>query len=198
LHARESAEVSQGSETLRTLSTTVLIFVCNLIVGLQLAVVPGFVHFELGYGTVLAGLVVSAQYVATLSSRPFAGRMGDTMGAKRTTCSGLVACVASGLIFAAAILLKASPLANLSILILSRLVLGFAESWVATGSTLWGIVRLGTGSEAKVISLSGIGSYGGIAAGASLGVWLENHYSIRVIGITSAALAIGRSDTGVG
>jgi hypothetical protein len=35
LHARESAEVSQGSETLRILSTTVLIFGCYLTGGLR-------------------------------------------------------------------------------------------------------------------------------------------------------------------
>jgi len=168
----------------------VLIFACYLTIGLQLAVVPRFVHLQLGFNAVVAGLAISAQYVATLARRPFAGRMGDTIGAKRTARFGLFACGLSGLIFVVAVVIQNKPPASLSLLLMSRLVLGFGESWVATGSTLWGIVRLGRGSEAKVISWSGIGSFGGIAAGASLGVWLENHSGIGAIGITSAAVAV--------
>jgi len=60
---------------------------------------------------------------------------------------------------------------------------------VATGSALWGIARLGDGYEAKVISWNGIGSYGAVAAGAPLGVWLENHYGIEAVGLAGLAVA---------
>ena len=85
--------------TLRIVATPVLILVCYFIIGLQMAVVPGFVHWRLGYNPVAAGLAVSVQYVATLLSRPIAGRMGDTVGGKFTNCSGLVICAASGGLF---------------------------------------------------------------------------------------------------
>src|ERR671931_1677670 len=88
----------QNAPTLRIIATSVLIFACYFTIGLQLAVVPGFVHLQLGYHAVLAGLAISAQYVATLSSRPIAGRMGDSVGAKQTTCSGLLVCATSGLV----------------------------------------------------------------------------------------------------
>src|SRR5258707_8786740 len=68
--------------TLRIVATAVLIFACYFTIGLQLAVVPGFVHLQLGYNAIIAGLAISVQYVATLTSRPFAGRMADSMGAK--------------------------------------------------------------------------------------------------------------------
>src|SRR5256886_11267990 len=86
----------RNSVTLQIVSTAALIFVCYFIIGLQLAVVPAFVHLELGYNPVLAGLAISAQYVATLSSRPFAGRMADSVGGKRAASSGLLICAASG------------------------------------------------------------------------------------------------------
>src|SRR2546427_13241693 len=89
----------RNSLTLRIISTSVLIFVCYFTIGLQLAVVPGFVHWQLGYNAVLAGLAISAQYVATLASRPIAGRMGDSVGAKHTTCSGLLVGATSGLVW---------------------------------------------------------------------------------------------------
>src|SRR5438067_7684240 len=97
------------NRTLRIISTSVLVFVCYFTIGLQLAVVPGFVHLQLGYNAVLAGLAISAQYVATLLSRPIAGRMGDSVGARHTTCSGLLVCAASGIFFLLSAYLKGYP-----------------------------------------------------------------------------------------
>ncbi|SUI49143.1 major facilitator superfamily transporter [Serratia marcescens] len=54
----------------RILSVVMFTFVCYLTIGLPLAVLPGFVHDHLGYNSVLAGLIISAQYFATLFSRP--------------------------------------------------------------------------------------------------------------------------------
>ncbi len=160
----------RNSLTVRIISTSVLIFICYFTIGLQLAVVPGFVHLQLGYNPMVAGLAISAQYVATLLSRPIAGRMGDSVGAKHTTCSGLLVCATSGLFFLLSAWLKDDPLASFCVLLLSRLILGFGESWVATGATIWGIGRMGTAYTAQVISWSGIASYGALAAGAPFGV----------------------------
>jgi MFS family permease len=180
---------SEFSSTLRIVATTLLTAACYFTIGMQIAVVPGFVHLTLGYGAMLAGLAVSAQYVATLASRPFAGRMSDTSGPKRASASGLFGCAASGLLIILAGVLRHHALASLSALLLGRFVLGFGESWVATGSALWGIARLGEGYEAKVISWNGIGSYGAVATGAPIGVWLENHYGIGAVGVAGLIVA---------
>ena len=179
------------NRTLRIISTSVLVFVCYFTIGLQLAVVPGFVHLQLGYNAVLAGLAISAQYVATLLSRPIAGRMGDSVGARHTTCSGLLVCAASGIFFLLSAYLKGYPLASFCVLLLSRLILGFGESWVATGATIWGIGRVGADYTAQVISWSGIASYGALAVGAPFGVWLENNLNVGAIGVVSVVVALG-------
>jgi hypothetical protein len=57
----------------RILSIVIFTFVCYLSIGLPLAVLPGFVHGKLGFNSVLAGLIISVQYFATLASRPHAG-----------------------------------------------------------------------------------------------------------------------------
>ena len=57
----------------RILSVIVFTFFCYLSVGLPLAVLPGFVHNQLGYSSFMAGLIISVQYFATLVSRPQAG-----------------------------------------------------------------------------------------------------------------------------
>jgi MFS family permease len=155
-----------------------------------MAVLPGVVHLQLHFNTVLAGLAISAQYVATVLSRPQAGRMADTVGARRTVLSGLVACGASGLCLVGCGFLGAfrgsGPLACLALMFFSRLVLGFGESWLATGSSLWGIARVGHEHTARVISWSGICSYGGLAIGAPVGVWIEHAWGLRGIGLVSA------------
>ena len=57
-------------------------FICYLSIGLPLAVLPAYVHLRMGYSAALAGLVISIQYIATLASRPWAGRISDHAGAK--------------------------------------------------------------------------------------------------------------------
>ena len=71
-------------------------FVCYLAIGLPLAVLPAFVHLRMGLHAALAGLVISIQYIATFLSRPWAGRISDTAGAKVAVLWGMAACTLSG------------------------------------------------------------------------------------------------------
>jgi len=136
-----------------------------------------------------AAAVISIQYIATLLSRPWAGRISDRAGAKVSVLWGMGACTTSGalLVAAAAAMHFAPPrLAtwlSLSILILSRLVLGVGESLGSTGSTLWGITSAGSEHTAKVISFNGISTYGAMALGAPLGVVLEQHWGLGSLGL---------------
>ena len=180
----------RSSLTIRIISTSVLIFACYFTIGLQLAVVPSFVHLQLGYNAVLAGLAISAQYVATLISRPIAGRMSDSVGAKHTVRVGLLICATSGLVFLFSAWLEVYPLASFAVLIASRLILGFGESSIATGATVWGIGRVGGDHTAQVISWSGIASYGALAVGAPSGVWVHNNFGVGAIGVVGLTVAL--------
>src|SRR5262249_52495176 len=93
-------------------------FVCYLSIGLPLAILPPYVHLQLGYGTVLAGLVISAQYIATVISRPRAGRMADSSGPKRVVVYGLLFCAASGVCTLAAAFFAQLPIAALLLIFL--------------------------------------------------------------------------------
>ncbi len=183
------ARTTSGSITLRILPTSLQIFLCYFAIGLPMAVLPSVVHLQLHFNTVLAGLAVSAQYVATVLSRPQAGRMADSVGARRTVLSGLVASAASGLVLFFSGFLGLVPLACLSLIFVSRLILGFGESWLATGSCLWGIGRVGQAHTARVISWSGICSYGGIAIGAPLGVWIDRAWGLPGVGLVSVSVS---------
>ena len=176
--------------TLRIVQIVCFTFLAYLVIGMQLAVLPPFVHDDLGFSAVIAGLVISTQYVATLLSRGFAGRTSDTAGPKRAAWIGLLACAASGLLMIAAALLRAWPLASLATMLLARLALGMGESCVATGCIVWGIGRVGGEHTAKVISWNGIATYGALAVGAPLGVVLVSLGGFVMIGFSAVALML--------
>ena len=77
--APDGAQLSAFALTARIVAIAFFTFICYLAIGLPLAVLPGYVHGQLGYGSVLAGLAISVQYAATLLSRSHAGRMADTV-----------------------------------------------------------------------------------------------------------------------
>ncbi len=69
--------------TLLIISIVMYNFATYLTIGLPLAVLPGLVNDTLGYSAFWAGLVISLQYLATLLSRPHAGRYADLWGPKK-------------------------------------------------------------------------------------------------------------------
>lgn len=176
--------------TLRIVQIVLFTFLAYLVIGMQLAVLPPFVHDDLGFGAVLAGLVISTQYVATLLSRGFAGRTSDTAGPKRAALIGLVACAISGLLMIGAALLREWRVASVGVMLVARLALGMGESCVATGCIMWGIGRVGAEHTAKVISWNGIATYGALAVGAPLGVVLTHAAGFASIGVAAVALMV--------
>jgi len=187
--AASGARPGTAGVTLRIVSLVLFTFLCYLAIGLQLAVLPGYVHGQLGYGSVVAGLAVSVQYVATVLSRSHAGRMSDTVGPKQTVMTGLADCAASGVLLLLAYAFERSSWLSLSALLAARLVLGFGESWVGTGCITWAIGHLGPPHTARIISWNGISSYGGMALGAPLGVRLADQWSFGAMGAAVLGLA---------
>lgn len=94
---------------LRIISIVVFTCICYLSIGLPLAVLPGYIHYQLGYSPFIAGVVISLQYISTLISRPHAGRYTDIWGPKKVVSRGIVCCLLSGLFTLLAVLLQSSP-----------------------------------------------------------------------------------------
>jgi len=176
--------------TLQVVSIVLFTFIGYMNIGIPLAVLPGYVHNHLGYGTVIAGLVISVQYLATLLSRPYASRIIDNRGSKRAVMYGLAGCGLSGVLMLASTWTAAMPALSLTCLLIGRLVLGSAESLVGSGAIGWGIGRVGGQNTAKVISWNGIASYGAIAIGAPLGVLMVSHWGMWSMGASIIALVM--------
>lgn len=185
-----AAPLSHRAATRHILTTVFFSFLCYLSIGLPLAVLPGFVHIDLAFSSILAGLAISMQYVATVVSRPLAGRMADRVGPKQTVSTGLVVMGAGGALTLVADWVSILPWLSLAVLLVGRLGIGFAESWVATGSITWGIGQVGGAETGRVISWNGIATFSGLALGAPLGVVLNDAGGLAAIGACTVGLAV--------
>ncbi|SEP61057.1 Predicted arabinose efflux permease, MFS family [Azotobacter beijerinckii] len=194
-------EPVQGT-TLQILSIVCFSFIGFMSVGIPMAVLPGLIHHDLGFSTLVAGLVIGLQYLVTLLVRPFSCRVIDSAGPKQALIYGLTGCALGGLLMLLATLWLALPLFSLLVLVLSRLVLGMAHSVLGASAIAWGIGQVGSAGTARVISWNGIASYGAIGLGAPLGVWLAGRFGLPWMGasvllIALCGLALAWRKTGV-
>src|ERR1035437_8847943 len=127
-YSESAPSMSSNGGTLHILGFVYFTFVCYLSIGLPLAVLPPYVHLRMGYSAAMAGLVISIQYIATLLSRPWAGRISDRAGAKVSVLWGMGACTISGALLVGAAALHGIAWLSFATLIASRLVLGVGES----------------------------------------------------------------------
>ncbi|WP_312154455.1 MFS transporter, partial [Pseudomonas sp.] len=96
--AQEPAPSNSFAITQQILSIVFYTFIAFLCIGLPIAVLPSYVHDQLGFGAVIAGVTIGLQYLATLLSRPFAGRVADSLGGKRAIGSGLFGLAGCGVL----------------------------------------------------------------------------------------------------
>ncbi len=184
-----AAEQSRLRLNLQILSIVKFNFATYLTIGLPLAVLPGFVHDSLGYSAFWAGVVISLQYIATLLSRPYAGRYADSWGPKQVVVLGLAGSLMSGVCLLLSALLQQQMLASLALLCLGRVILGIGQSFCGTGTSLWGVAKAGSLHIGRVISWNGIVTYGAMAIGAPLGVALFRHGGLLLLSAVIVAIS---------
>lgn len=161
-----------------------VVLVAYLVIGLAMPVLPLYVHQQLGLSTFMVGVAAGVEFAAALLSRFWAGRYADTRGAKRSMVIGLLMGAAAGLLYLASILFAAAPATALAILLLGRVFLGGAESFVITGALSQGLALGGPQHAGRVIAWVGTALWAAYAAGAPIGTLLYGRY-----GFASTALA---------
>lgn len=184
-----AAQSGSTTITLQIVSIVFYTFIAFLCIGLPIAVLPGYVHDQLGFSPLIAGLAIASQYLATLLSRPFAGRATDSLGSKRSIVFGLWGIGISGVMTLLATLFEDFATLSLSILIVARLFLGVSQGLIGVGTISWCIGKVGAEHTARSISWNGIASYGAIAIGAPLGVVVIDAVGFNSLGVTLIVMA---------
>jgi MFS family permease len=155
------------------------LFCGYLAVGLPLPVVPLFVHDKLGFNNVIVGLVIGIQFLATVLTRGYAGRLTDHFGGKRSALQGAVVCAVGGLLYFVSAMSGLPPLVGLAIVIAGRLVAGFGESQFVTGCIAWSIASVGPQRAGMSMSLTGVAMFAALAIGAPIGMALYQSYGLQ-------------------
>lgn len=156
------------------------LFCGYLCVGLPLPVIPLFVHQQLGFGNLVVGLVIGIQFLATVLTRGYAGRVTDQHGGKRSALQGAVVCALGGLLYFVAAMPGLSPTLGLIIVVLGRLAAGFGESQFVTGCVSWSIASVGPQRAGMSMSWTGIAMFAALAIGAPVGMVLYQGLGLQV------------------
>jgi MFS family permease len=173
------------------------LFCGYLCVGLPLPVIPLFIHDKLGFSNLVVGLVIGIQFLATVLTRGYAGRLTDQHGGKRAALQGAVICALGGLLYLIAAMPGLSPALSLGVIVAGRLAAGVGESQFVTGCVSWSIASVGPQRAGMSMSWTGIAMFAALAIGAPVGMELYQGYGLQaamvaciVAPLAAAAIAL--------
>ncbi len=175
----------------KIISFVFMTFLGYFCIGLPLAVLPLYIHKTLGFGEMMAGIVVSLQYVATFAVRAYAGTLVDKKGPKLAVSLSMTGFAASGLLMLLAFRLEHFPVWSLFVLMLTRLLTGFGEGMIGASPVNWAMIIVGNQHTAQAISYNGVASYGALALGAPLGVVMTQYMGHGSIAVLTMLVGIG-------
>jgi MFS family permease len=173
------------------------LFCGYLCVGLPLPVIPLFIHDKLGFSSLVVGLVIGIQFLATVVTRGYAGRLTDQHGGKRSALQGAAVCALGGLLYVVAAMPGLSPMVSLGVVVAGRLAAGVGESQFVTGCVSWSIASVGPQRAGMSMSWTGIAMFAALAIGAPIGMGLYQGYGLQtamvacvVAPLVAAAIAL--------
>jgi MFS family permease len=154
------------------------LFCGYLAVGLPLPVIPLFVH-KLGYSNLMVGLVIGIQFLATVLTRGYAGRLTDQHGGKRAALQGAGFCALGGALYMIAALHGIASGVSLGVVVAGRLAAGLGESQFVTGCVSWSIASVGPERAGMSMSWTGIAMFAALAIGAPVGMTLYQQWGLQ-------------------
>jgi MFS family permease len=183
----------------RPAAPVILALFCGyLAVGLPLPVIPLFVHEKLGFSNLIVGLVIGIQFLATVLTRGYAGRVTDQQGGKRAALQGAGFSALGGMLYMIAALPGISSGVSLGVVVAGRLAAGLGESQFVTGCVSWSIASVGPQRSGMSMSWTGIAMFAALAIGAPIGMTLYQQWGLQaamiaclIVPILAIMIALG-------
>ena len=167
-----------------------VVFAAYFVIGLAMPVLPLHVHQGLGFSTFIVGLTIGGQFATTIFTRFWAGHHVDHYGPRHAMVAGLLVAIASGVFYQLSLCFLGNPVASILILLMGRVLLGIAESFIMTGAFNLGIALLGSENTGKVMAWVGTALYAAMAVGAPVGTLLYARFGFTAIAIASILIPI--------
>jgi MFS family permease len=166
------------------------VFAGFLLVGIALPVLPIHLSGDLGFGAFVVGLVTGSQFIASVLSRVWAGRLADRRGGKHAILLGLAISGASGLLYLLSLAFLDMPELSAAVLLVGRAGVGVAESLVITGAVTWAMAASPPGQSGRVIAWMGTAMFGALALGAPLGTVIYEAWGFAGIAAATTLVSL--------
>jgi MFS family permease len=142
---------------------------------------PGFLT-KLG-GAEYKGLIIALFTLMAGISRPFSGKLTDTVGRVPVMIFGSLVCVACSLLY--------PILTTVSGFLLLRFFHGFSTGFKPTATSAYGADVVHESRRGEALGALAIGYTLGSSVGPLAGSWLVTHYSYNIMFYASALFALG-------
>lgn len=141
---------------------------------------PGYLS-SMG-GRQYIGLIISLFTLTAGLSRPFSGKLTDTVGRVPVMAFGSLVCFVCGLLY--------PLLYGVGGLLLLRLLHGFSTGFKPTATSAYVADVVPAARRGEALSMVAVSASIGMSAGPSLGSWLTHSFGINTMFYTSAGFAL--------
>src|SRR5688572_18690564 len=128
------------------------------------------------------GLIISLFTLTAMISRPFSGKLADTVGRIPVMVFGAAACVACSLIY--------PVLTGLSGFFLLRFVHGFSTGFTPTGQAAFLSDIIPASRRGEAMGILGTAGMIGMAGGPAVGGWVTRIFGLNTTFYLSSAFAL--------
>lgn len=132
-------------------------------------------------GSRYIGLIIALFTLTAGLSRPFSGKLTDTIGRKPVIIIGVLVCMLSGLLY--------TVIATVSGFLLLRLFHGFSTGFSPTAISAYVSDIIPSHRWGEALGVQGLFFSTGLALGPTLGSFIKLHYTFDVLFYTSSAIA---------
>ncbi len=145
-------------------------------------VLPDYVEKSLGHGSIAVGVAVGAFAVGAVILRPFAGRIGDSVGRR--------VLIVGGALIVAVTTACYGFVHELWFLVVLRIASGFGEAGFFVGAATMITDLAPADRRGEAVSYWSVAVYGGLSLGPVLGSVLHGSGSYGSVWVVSAVLAL--------